>query len=571
MKCLVSYLTRKARGGVARKDEAIDTDALRIGRGADCNVHLADQRILLNHAEIALRPGGYFIEASGQAEIRINGVENQSSRLSPGDKIALGPYDLEVLAPTDGYDFMLTVELAHPLGDDLAQLKARSKTAIKAVGLSKRAWSWALVAVVLALFLVLPVAAHFTSPVGVKEALMSGKTRAWPADADVSWKAGEISGPHKFFGDNCGACHQAPFERVKDAACVTCHTDVRHHADPAKFTFASFANQSCESCHQEHNGNQTIVLRDQGFCADCHGNLKSLSSAVTVGNVTDFGRDHPQFRPTIIQDAATGAVIRAALDASPKPEEHSGLKFPHDKHLKPEGIRDPDKGMVKLDCANCHRPDPGGVSFIPIRMTETCQGCHALRFDARGLDRQLPHGNPGEAQKVMRDFYAGLALRGEVQDDAAPAMVRRRPGEPLQETDRKEALAWAEAKAGEQADLVVGKTLCASCHTVAKQADGQWQVAPVKLAEHWLPNARFVHGKHVTVSCDTCHDARKSAAATDVLLPGVETCQACHGGEKSAAKVPSTCITCHVFHRPDQAPIGDRKSASASDIKQARE
>ncbi|HUN50640.1 MAG TPA: cytochrome c3 family protein, partial [Candidatus Sulfotelmatobacter sp.] len=275
--------------------------------------------------------------------------------------------------------------------------------------------------------------------------------------------------------------------------------------------------------------------------------------------------------PTIIQNAATGAVIRAALDANPKPEEHSGLKFPHDKHLKPEGIRDPDKGMVKLDCASCHKPDPGGVSFIPIRMTVDCQGCHALRFDARALDRQLPHGNAAEAQKVIADFYAALALRGEVQDESAPDVVRRRPGEPLPEAERKQALAWADAKASEQADVVIGKTLCGSCHTVAKQADGQWQVAPVKLQEHWLPNARFVHNKHASVNCDVCHAARKSDAATDVLLPGVETCQACHGGEKSAAKVPSTCITCHVFHNPGQPPFGNRRSADAGGMKQARE
>jgi predicted CXXCH cytochrome family protein len=564
VKCLISYLTRKSRGGVARKDETIDADVLRLGRGADCNVHLADQRVLLNHAQIVARPGGFIVEGVGQGEIALNGKLTQTGHLAPGDKLTLGPYDIEVQAPADGYEFALTVELTHPLGDDLAQLKLRSGTSLKAVGLGKRGWSWVLAAIVLVLFLALPVIAHFGHPAPDKATLMKNASPNWPMNADIAWKAGEISGPHKPFGDNCSACHRSAFERVQNEACLTCHNEVHQHADVAKFQFATFAGARCESCHQEHNGNQTIVLRDQGFCVSCHGNLKSRSPAVTVGNVTDFGTDHPEFRPAVMQDAATAKFVRVALDASPKPEERSGLRFPHDKHLKPEGIRNPDKGLVKLDCGNCHVPDRGGISFEPIRMTETCQGCHALRFDAKALDRELPHGKPAEAQKVIRDYFAGLALRGEVQDDAAPSIVRRRPGEALPEAQRQEALAWAQSKAEEVSDLVVGKTLCATCHTLAKGGDGLWQVAPVKLADHWLPDARFVHNKHAVVGCDTCHaTARKSETATDVLLPGVKTCQSCHGGERAADKVPSTCITCHTFHRPSMTPFGVQKSADA--------
>ncbi|HYM30088.1 MAG TPA: cytochrome c3 family protein [Candidatus Cybelea sp.] len=563
MNILISYLTRKRRGGLARKDEIVSTDILRLGRGADCNLHLPDQRILLSHAQIVDRPGGYFIEALGPGDLRVNGIATQAARLAQDDRISIGPYELQVVGG-EGQDFGLTVELVRPLGDDLAQLRARSRTSLRRVAMSVRGWSWVLASAVLLLFLALPVVAHFVHPVGVKSALMSGSGGGSPLSrADSVWITGALSGPHRFFGDNCGACHQVAFAKVPNEACLTCHTNVRHHADTAKFAFADIAGRNCESCHREHNGPEPIVLRDQAFCVSCHGDLKSRSPAVTVGNVTDFGRDHPQFRPRVIQDAATGAVQRVSLDADAKAQEHSGLKFPHDKHLKPEGLRSPDKGMVKLDCASCHKPDAAGVGFLPIRMSVDCQGCHALRFDGRAPDRELPHGKPVEAMRVLQDFYAGLALRGEVQDQNAPEVTRRRPGQPLAESERKEALAWATSRAKEQADLVIGKALCAGCHTVNQGADGTWAVAPVKLADRWLPAGAFVHNKHASVSCDTCHDARKSDAATDVLLPRVQTCQNCHGGEAAAGKVPSTCISCHSFHRPDMAPLATQKSADA--------
>ena len=563
MNYLISYLSRKSRGGVTHKDETVASDILRFGRGADCEVHLTDPRVLLNHAQIQARPGGFYLEASPRASLRVNGGATQAASLRLGDKIALGPYDLEVVEAPAGHDLALTVELTRPLGDALEHLVSVSQTGLTRIGLSKRGWSWLAFAAVLVLFLLLPVYAHFSKPAFHKADMVSA-TRGWFATADISWNPGEISSAHKFFGENCGACHQKAFTKVQDEACLNCHATVHNHADVKKFQVAAFSGQLCESCHREHKGNAAIVLTAQAFCTNCHGDLKAKAPGSALPNIDDFGSNHPEFRPEIMQP--DGKLIRVALNASPRPQEGSNLIFPHAKHLTEKGVRSPDKGLVKLQCSSCHRPDAGGIRMQPIRFETDCQSCHSLRFEPSALDRELPHGKPSEAQKVLQDFYAGVALRGGVQQSDAPEVVRRRPGEPLvDETERKAALAWAEQKAGEATLRVFSKSLCGSCHQISKQGEN-WEVAKVRLNDHWLLRAKFTHGQHTTVGCANCHaDAAKSESSGDILLPGIATCRNCHGGEHATDKVPSSCVSCHDFHRER---FGVLRAAEAVPMKQ---
>jgi predicted CXXCH cytochrome family protein len=80
-------------------------------------------------------------------------------------------------------------------------------------------------------------------------------------------------------------------------------------------------------------------------------------------------------------------------------------------------------------------------------------------------------------------------------------------------------------------------------------------VLPVRVAETWMPKSVFDHAAHTTSACTECHKAEASATAADVLMPPIETCRKCHGGEEATAEVPSTCTTCHVYHRDDLKPM----------------
>ena len=70
----------------------------------------------------------------------------------------------------------------------------------------------------------------------------------------------------------------------------------------------------------------------------------------------------------------------------------------------------------------------------------------------------------------------------------------------------------------------------------------------------------FDHKAHETESCESCHAARTSHTAADVLLPKIESCQRCHGGEDSHKSVPSSCAMCHDYHMDATAPLMIRES-----------
>ncbi|MBM3571375.1 MAG: hypothetical protein FJX52_03295, partial [Alphaproteobacteria bacterium] len=506
----VTFLTRRAKGSVSERREERATDRLRFGRGTDNEVHLPDPRIALHQAAIERRAGGLYAFSAAGVDFRVNGVVATDALIKPGDRIGIGPYDVEIVAPPAGADGAVTVELVRPLGDDLAQLQARSQTNLVAAALSKRALSWTSFAIVVLLFLALPVAAFFTPA-------LRTATKTWSIKPDTAWNSGEISRAHKFFSEDCGACHQKAFVMVEDKACVACHKSIQQHADPNKFQMADLRQVGCQSCHKEHEGPKPIVLTSEKFCVQCHDGLAARVSATTLRDAADFGRAHPEFRPTVKVDPVTGKQDRISL--ADKPQERSGLVFPHDKHLVPEGVRSP-IGRTKLDCGSCHKPEAGGAFMQPVRMEAMCAGCHQLKFDPLLPDWTLPHGRPGDVIRLVRGLYDGLALRGGVEEPAAPAVVRRRPGTVLTEPERLDALAWAETRANDMLRVVFGKSVCGACHQVTPPAaaTGAWAVQAPQIAERWLPKGGFRHDRHMLMACGDCHQAAKSNASEDVLL-----------------------------------------------------
>ncbi len=545
MDCVVSYLTRKSRGGYAQRDIEITADVIDIGRGADSKVFLEDPRIPLQCARITNQPGGIFIESVGPLDIRLNGAPTTTARIKPGDQVAVGPYEINVVEAPEGRELAISVELVRPLGDDLAQLAARSRTELPKG--TKRRWSWLLFLLFGVVFLALPVAAYMLPQV-------HEVTKSWPVTPDRPWLSGEISGNHKFFENDCKACHQKPFEQVTDQACVECHGRIPHHAEAARYEEVAPEGQKCQSCHKEHNGKAQIILTEQHFCADCHVDLDQRLTDTGFQNVADFGTNHPQFRPTVVVAHASGEMKRLSLENPEQVKEDSGIRYPHDVHLK----RTPAaawKGLKDLTCSSCHVPEPGGVGMAPISQEAHCQECHQLRFEPKRPERTVPHGKPKEVQLIIKDFYAKVALEGGFDDPEAPAVVRRRVGSPLPADARADALAWAEARAKEAITDAFGKSLCGYCHVVTEDAAGTWDVVKPRIPDRWMPHGIFDHGAHQDVECGDCHDAEPSKSNKDVLLPPIATCRECHGGEKAVAKIPSTCVMCHNFHNEPFGPM----------------
>lgn len=538
----LAFLTRRARGGVNRKESSVSGEVLRFGRATHCEVFLPDLRVALEQAELTRRDAGFFIAGSQGGSLRVNGAVTNSAVVKPGDKIEIGPYEVVLEQPPAGSDLALTVELIQPLGDDLARLQSHSQLSLANTGLNKRSLSWALFALVLLLFFILPLLS-FLSP-GFRQTAQSVAFRP-----DIVWDSGEISNPHKNFGAQCDSCHQQAFTMVRDVACLECHKTIRHHADPKVVKVASLDSTRCASCHKEHNGAKPAVITEQSFCADCHAKIKSFGGNLDLLNASDFLKDHPQFRVTVVADAAARKVHRVSLDENPK--DKSEFKFPHDKHLDPNGVISP-TGRRKMGCVDCHKLEPGGEGIERIRYARHCASCHQLQFEPKRPDRFVPHGQPALAEEFVRDFYAHMALEGGFDELGAPAVVRRRAGSPLPEESRGEAIAWARARAQQALNLVFDpRRGCGYCHDVTRKEEGGKVTfsSPLMLLNTFMPKSTFNHKKHDTMACTKCHDAEKSKEASDVLMPKIDSCRSCHGGEHATNKVQSTCIMCHDFHR----------------------
>lgn len=520
IRCLLLLVTRNRQGEPVHEERVALGTALRIGRGTDCALYLPDPRVMFLHA--TLRPsvhGGFAVHGNGKVIASERGFETVVE-LPPGSHVLIGPYRLGMEAARPGYDLVLAVELLHPLPDERNALIARSRTALTQTALSMRWLVLLPAALILLAFLALP-ALHAQLP----ELRRAAATSALAPDE--SWNPGPVSAAHRSFARSCGECHQQPFVRVQDQACLACHKDVQPHIADKTLQAGAFGQTRCAQCHREHRENHDLSPGHPGLCVDCHGGQPARRGGLPA--IRDFQDDHPPFRPL---------------------PENSGLKFPHDVHLVATGTDSP-AGRVKLRCASCHEADEAGMRFAPVSMRKHCESCHRLEFEPAITRRTVPHGDERQVMTNLREFYAQVSIGRTPIDVTTIDGLLRRPGR-TGEAARLQAGVWAEDKAMAVARELFEVRSCNTCHEISTRPadrDAPWRVAPVRLNRRWLVHARFPHEQHRSAGCVSCHNAARSKSSADVDIPGIETCRSCHAGFRPARnKVASTCNSCHSFH-----------------------
>jgi predicted CXXCH cytochrome family protein len=554
MKLLLSRITSSKLGGPQRTDEIIDAEILQIGRGTNCNIHLTDSRVSLQHATITKNSlGSFSIEAVGTMLIDASAVS--VALLKENQQIQLGPFTLVVLKPTKDADLALSLELTTAVESASAAPAKQYALTLKQTWLSKRALSWLSVSVVALAFLVIPIyyALHPPTPAtdsakspALNQALTDVKLK--PTD---SWNPGPLDSSHANFGRDCTKCHQTPFVQVQNTSCENCHKTIGWHfaldtAEAKQLHENIFANDDnvgrCASCHRDHKGANALKRQDSPLCTDCHRDLKTRHEKLAIPNITNFTTDHPAFQLSMLVAGKTGkaALTRVSQDTKPKLIERSNLKFPHDVHLTKKGVRSPNASAAKdgnevLTCKNCHTPDETGTRFKPISMKEHCQDCHSLAFEPAATTREVPHGNVADVVATVNEFYAQAALFNKPIDAAGKSAPQKNT-------------TWVNQKAKSIVTEMMEKQVCFSCHTITK-TEQSWDVAPIAITQHWLPKSRFPHSQHSTHECAECHDATKSKTAADILIPDIKNCHGCHAGNDAVVdKAPGTCQTCHGFH-----------------------
>lgn len=564
MSIILRQITRRAGGGEIARTSTLDKTEVLIGRGTDCDVQIPDLAVMLRHARLhRLASGRVALDALGGVPLNIGGRFVERGEIDPasGARVVLGSHVLSIAAGDTTQDIVVTVERVDAPGDAAAARDEARTFGLDAVMPGKRPMVWLSLLAVIGVFLAWPIwSAMQPRPATTAMPLV----RQVGFAPDQLWTSGPLSAAHANLSNDCGACHDKAFVSVRDESCRACHDKLPDHAPLTRMQAARAAPSGtlavakarldaathltvgrCASCHKEHEGPRGALMVASTFCSDCHAGLKSRLDT-PLSNVPGFDT-HPQFRATIVTTPAVRnpLLTRVSLDA--RPAENSGLKFPHKLHLAADnGVARmaSEQGQgAKLDCADCHTPDADGVRFVAVDMEKNCASCHDLAFarDRSGVVRTLPHGRPEQVVGIMRDFYRAQGGPSTFVDRRRPGIVRTIAG----------------GSAGARGDAAVRAVFsrggaCFDCHAVTPPTRAgalDFGIAPVALADHYLPKGQFPHKRHTAVKCESCHAASKSDASADVLLPGVANCQQCHGKVTQGATVPATCDTCHGYHQ----------------------
>jgi predicted CXXCH cytochrome family protein len=547
MRVLLRRLEPQAGQPVA-VEQRLSADRLTIGRGTKQLVEIADLRVALAHAEISpVRAGVYLLKTIGSNSVLVNGAVAQLAELQAGDTVDIGRFRLTIAPPDADSELVLQIEERLSAREEKTRRPQQFVMTLAQAGTNKRRPAWLLAGAILVLGLVAPLLLRHL-PFTEAEASL-----------DRIWQAGEPSAAHSHFLSDCNTCHERPFVRVRNEACLQCHRELPQHSEHADIlAMDGFVNARCGACHLEHTG-AALIARKPALCTGCHAAPDDDFALAQLSPAKNFERSHPEFTVRLPQmKQGVPAYAEFAHDAALR--EQSNLLFPHDLHVSAKGIGSP-AGRKTLNCADCHQP--AGRSFAPVQMEQHCLECHRLDFDPNTPALRLPHTSAAQVAKIIRDHFARVALAGEApaqQAADAPEIVRvpRRSGEVLTAEQSAISLSWADSKAGAVIDEAIGRRVCRECHEVQRmdRYDDPWSIAPVGRTASFLTGARFDHAAHRAQDCGDCHAAEDSASSADVLIPNLASCRGCHGDSDSSGLVPTACVGCHGFHIAARARFG---------------
>jgi hypothetical protein len=371
--------------------------------------------------------------------------------------------------------------------------------------------------------------------------------------------------------ENLMGSHPRDFSRV-DASCMKCHPAHDFHEANV------IGIVTCSNCHLEHQGSMALSRVPERQCINCHGDEPLMKA---------FALQSRRMRPELFKHKSTPGLNIHAHERPPEglttpirgfakdhPEFHTALnnmrdtntlKFNHKLHLTGDTI--PMLRGKKLDCTDCHQPDPAGAFMQRVTFEQNCRACHSLSFDENTPGLQLPHGDAVLARSFLRSLSshyadyaarkAGISGKSEiaqyVEEQMRSLRARVNSGE-----DLERAVFFADGQTGETT-VVAGMKRearskfagCAYCHEVTPRGDLVPLITKPEAADRWFTHSQFNHGRHRGVECRTCHAATESERTADIILPGIKRCIECHSPKGGVAHA---CSTCHVYHR--ERPAG---------------
>ena len=151
---LITVKRRPDSDDISRRETLLEGAELRVGRGSDVDVHLPDIDVAYHHATLAETSAGLQLSAVGGAIITVDGAPVESVILNPGVSCRIGDFEIAGETAPDHADRAVTLQRMEAEQTGGPERPQRVVDVLP----SRRRLSWALVIVVLAVFLAWPIA-----------------------------------------------------------------------------------------------------------------------------------------------------------------------------------------------------------------------------------------------------------------------------------------------------------------------------------------------------------------------------------------------------------------------------
>ncbi|WP_428264549.1 hypothetical protein [Haliangium sp.] len=344
--------------------------------------------------------------------------------------------------------------------------------------------------------------------------------------------------------DHCSDCHTSG-KQVEARKCLDCHSALgKRIQQRAGLHGRSYRGKACESCHVEHIGRASSLIRwphgserdlDHDLtgwrlegkhraadCAACHDKRTKSGTRTYLGLSAACGSCHDdahqgRLGPTCQDCHVATGWRRVRLESFDHDRTAFALKGKHDQVECAKCHGDPPTYQLRHDtCERCHQDPHQG------RFSQPCAQCHV----ETGWNRV----------DAIRRRHPGVRLVGGHKRVGCNKCHDRG-------TDRPPSKGRACAQCHEPVHLADFGTDCKDCHGAI-----EWLGLPERVGRRNHGRTRYpLRGKHAAVACARCHSPKAPPAQRFREL-AFGRCDGCHQDQHRGSvdhRDGGECVPCH--------------------------
>ena len=301
----------------------------------------------------------------------------------------------------------------------------------------------------------------------------------------------------------------------------------------------------------------------QQFCADCHTDLRARLPDTRLADASDFASGHPEFQPLVLvrwngeQPHMQRVALEPASARDEQPQIPARAPSRSARRRGPDGaaparplrLRRQPANAPTATCRPRTAPASSRSTWSAIaacataspstRSAAPCAPCATAR---RPRCRRHPLASTAPAAR---------SVPPELSAGARGAAGRRRRRSAPRSSSPAPAPGSAARRSGGARGLLAGRRLLRLPRGGAPPPGTlNYGIRPVAFPTRYMLHGWFDHRQHQivqrpgqprlegTAACASCHGARTSNSASDLLLPDLASCRACHGGERTGRRSP---------------------------------